>query len=207
VRSLRSIRWGWPTALLGAAAAGVGMGATGWIVTDTLERDNDFCNACHLEPGTPLHEGIRQRFDSSPPLDLAGVHAAAQGRAAPDGSFRCIDCHGGVGVVGRARVKLLAAKDGFWYAVGQFDEPEEMAWPLLEEDCSQCHASYEKSRPAIDAAPGPPPFHSLGVHNVALGVACVECHSAHQTGGSPELYYLQPARVRVQCARCHGEFD
>ena len=208
VRSLRPRSWGWPVvALVALVPTGVGLGVTGWVVTDALERDNDFCNACHLEPGAPLHIGIRQRYDTSPPLDLAGVHAAAEGRVGPDGSFRCIDCHGGVGVVGRTRVKLLAAKDAFWYGVGHFEEPEEMAWPLLDEDCRQCHAGFPKSGRMAGGVSAPPPFHSLGVHNVTLGVSCVECHDSHRTGGSPELYYLQPARVREQCARCHNEFD
>ena len=45
-------------------------------------------------------------------LKLAAAHAAAgnQGRPADPG-FRCIDCHGGVGLPGRARVKALAAMD------------------------------------------------------------------------------------------------
>ena len=142
-----------------------------------------------------------------PPLNLAGVHASARLPAKPADSFRCIDCHGGVGLVGRARVKLLAAKDGFWYAVGHFEEPAEMAWPLLDEDCGQCHPHFEASRRLAGEGFAPPPFHSLGVHNVALGVACVECHRSHETGGSRELYYLQPTQVRKQCSRCHHEFE
>jgi hypothetical protein len=201
VTSRRARRWPW---LLGLAVASVG--ATGWLVSDVLERNDDFCNACHLPSGTPLHSEIRERFDARPRVNLAGLHAAARPTRGSEQAFRCIDCHGGVGWVGRARVKLLAAKDGFWYAVGHFDEPVEMAWPLLDEDCSQCHPDFEESR-RLAAEAATPPFHALGVHNVALGVACVDCHAAHETGGSEELYHLQPKRVRRECARCHSEFE
>ena len=53
--------WG---VLLLAALAGLMMAPLGWWVTDRLEADNDFCNACHLEPGLPLHEQIRRDFDA-----------------------------------------------------------------------------------------------------------------------------------------------
>ena len=186
--------------VLGAAAA-VASGPAGWLVTDALERDNDFCNACHLEPGLPLHRQIRDDFDVRPVVNLVGVHASAETPRFTDG-FRCIDCHGGVGALGKARVKVLAAKDAFWWVVGHFDEPTEMVWPLRDEDCAQCHATFKDPDPRAPS----PAFHELVVHNAALGVACVECHLSHTTGGSEDLYYLQPTHVRAQCAECHSDF-
>jgi len=185
-------------ALLGIAAA-----PTGWVVSDALERNNDFCTSCHLREGVPLHGEIRRGFDARPALSLAGLHADA-GRGSPGAraGFRCIDCHGGVGLVGRARVKLLAARDAFWYVVGDFGEPTDMAWPLWDADCRQCHTRF---RPAADEFAAPA-FHSLGVHNVELGVTCVECHEAHEREVEPEASFLNAARVRAQCARCHAEF-
>ena len=81
----------------GAVAAPIG-----WMVTDHLESDDDFCNACHLEPGLPLHIDLRRDFDAPRAATLAGLHgsSAAAGREEP---FRCIDCHGGVSFAGRAR--------------------------------------------------------------------------------------------------------
>lgn len=187
---------------------GVIAGPTGWFVTDALEADNDFCNACHLEPGVALHAGIREDFDARPAANLAGLHAAAGVRVAGDDAvatreFRCIDCHGGTGFLGRARTKALAAKDAFWYVVGRFEEPDHMAWPLWDEDCRQCHDAFD---PPVEDAPIPA-FHSIGLHNVELGVACVECHDSHDTGGLEELYYLRATHVRTQCAQCHSEYE
>src|SRR5262245_65629532 len=97
--------------VLAALLGGVGAALLGWWISDRLEQRNDFCNSCHLEPDLPLHQGIRRDFDQEPARSLAGAHGAALVKTREDGAFRCIDCHGGVGPVGRARVKALAAKD------------------------------------------------------------------------------------------------
>ena len=193
-------------------AAGLVVGAAvaapaGWFGSDYLEQDDDFCNACHLEPGVPLHIEIRRDYDARPAASLAGVHGAAPHptRTGAEAAFRCIDCHGGVGFLGKARTKLLAAKDGFFWLTGHFDEPTEMAWPLLEEDCRQCHDDFSASE--ARAAEPNPPFHALAVHNVALGMSCVACHLSHEPGGLEDLYYLHPAQVRGRCAECHPELE
>lgn len=176
----------------------------GWLVTDHLEQDNDFCNACHLSPGEPLHREVRRIFDAAPPATLAAAHARAGNEARDDGSFRCIDCHGGVGLVGRARVKALAAKDAFWYVVGHFEEPSGMRWPLWDEDCRRCHPRFEESDPEPWENPR---FHQIGEHNVELGVGCVECHLSHDVEGDPDHDFLRARWVRTRCARCHREFE
>lgn len=193
-------------ALVGAPLGLVGA-AAGWLTTDWLERDNDFCNACHLSEDVPLHLEIRRDFDARPPDSLAAAHArvgaeeGVWGRPPAEG-FRCIDCHGGVGPIGRSRVKLLAARDAFWWVVGHFEEPEEMAWPLWDEDCRQCHVRFEEKGTAF----GEPAFHDLAVHNVDLGMGCVDCHLSHEKGGNVRASFLHPARVRARCAECHGGF-
>ena len=150
-----------------------------------------------------MHREKAAELRARPPIALAPAHAAAGNEAHADGAFRCIDCHGGTGWLGRARVKLLSARDGFWYVTGRFQEPEEMRWPLWDADCTQCHASF----PEEDRAASDPRFHDLAVHNRELGVACVACHAAHPAGGLTDLNFLQPTRVRTQCARCHEEFE
>lgn len=181
----------------------------GWFGSDALERDNDFCNACHLPAGPdgsqrPLHIGIRRDFDARPPATLAAAHAVQPRADRPeDPRWRCIDCHGGASLLGKARVKALAAKDAFWWAVGHFDEPEHMAWPLWDEDCTQCHAGFEpKAGPFED-----PAFHDLSVHNVELGIDCVGCHRSHDRAVNADAYFLNAGHVRSQCARCHTEFE
>jgi len=195
-------------AVVGVAALGALSAPIGWVVTDRLERDNDFCNACHLPSGVPLHRDVRRDFDARPAASLAALHDDAgsgeDASAHSAGGFRCIDCHGGVGWAGRARVKALAAKDAFWYAVGHFEEPDGMRWPLWDEDCTQCHDAFDES-PAPEWRS--PRFHELAVHNADLGVACVECHLVHDPGGDADAHFLHASHVRTQCARCHPEFE
>jgi nitrate/TMAO reductase-like tetraheme cytochrome c subunit len=188
--------------LLGASLGAV-LAAAGWVATDHLEQDDDFCNACHVSTGAALHAEIRRDYDARPAASLAGRHGAARVSHREDGGFRCIDCHGGKSLAGRARVKALAARDALVYLSGRFQEPESMRWPLWDEDCSACHASFEVAgRDESSSA-----FHALPVHNADLGVACVECHTAHEAGGDPIAFFLRRAPVRAQCARCHSEFE
>jgi hypothetical protein len=185
-------------ALVGALAAPVG-----WHVTDRLEQHDDFCNACHLASGEPLHASVRRDFMAAPPASLAAAHAAAGNRARADGAFRCIDCHGGTGAAGRLRVKALAARDAVVWALLRFEEPQGMRWPLRDADCARCHARFGAAREPWE----PPRFHQVPLHNVDLGVACVECHAAHETGGDAGAAFLRAAPLRAQCARCHAEFE
>ncbi len=184
--------------------AGVVAATAGWVTTDALERDDDFCTSCHLPSGTPLHQSLRSDYDERPYASLAARHAGAPVAGRIDSAFRCIDCHGGASLAGRLRVKALAAKDAFWYMVGRFEEPAHMAWPLWDEDCRKCHGSFAASG-ADDWAQTD--FHALPVHNAALGVACVACHRSHDGDGNPDAYFLHAASVRSQCALCHSEFE
>lgn len=195
--------------LVWGAVAGVVAAPIGWGLTDVLERDDDFCNACHLPSGRPLHEARRRDFDLRPPQSLAAAHAAAgiEAEGAAPRAFRCIDCHGGVGLLGRARVKTLAAKDAFWYVTGHFAEPKRMRWPLRDEDCRKCHAHFDEGEVESWQSPR---FHQLPVHNADLGVGCVECHLVHEPVPGPQApggHFLHASRVRTQCARCHSEFQ
>jgi nitrate/TMAO reductase-like tetraheme cytochrome c subunit len=195
-----------PRLLLGGGAAALAIAPLAWGVTDLLERDDDFCNACHLASGRPLHEAVRQDYDAAPPASLAAVHggAAVERAGGPLRDFRCIDCHGGTGLVGRARVKLLAAKDAAVYLSGHFDEPEGMAWPLLDADCRKCHARFDEAEAEAWRSPR---FHQLAVHNADLGVGCVECHLVHDADVDPTRHFLRASHVRSECARCHAEFE
>ena len=77
-----------PRILAIAGAVGAVAAPAGWLVTDRLEQRNDFCNACHLEPGVPLHAEIRRAFDGRPPSSLAAGHAAAGNEHRADGAYR-----------------------------------------------------------------------------------------------------------------------
>jgi hypothetical protein len=88
--------------------------------------------------------------------------------------------------------------------LGDFEEPEGMNWPLRDDDCVQCHAHFDESRPEPWRRPL---FHQLPVHNVELGVDCVECHRVHEAGAGATAHFLDVDHTRAQCARCHPEFE
>lgn len=185
--------------------AGVGLACAGWLISDALEANNDFCNACHLPTGAALHKEIRRHFDAEDVRNLAAVHGSSPlGQAGATRAFRCIDCHGGTGLLGRAKVKVLAAKDAMVWLAGDFDEPDHMEYPLGEADCRQCHPGFESQE---NADPDTTRFHFLAVHNADLGVDCVECHTVHEGGTDAKLFFLDAAHVRKQCGRCHSEFQ
>ena len=177
-----------------------------WWGTDRLEENDAFCGACHLPSGAPLHERNSGDFRARPAVSLAVAHAVAGNQARKDGAFRCIDCHGGTGLAGRARVKLLSARDALVYVSRHFEEPRGMRWPLRDDDCRRCHATFASAASAANEWEAPA-FHQVIVHNRELGVACVECHQAHPRGGLAERNFLHPDPVREQCARCHPEFE
>jgi hypothetical protein len=188
-----------------AAALLLAAAPAGFVASDRLEQRNEFCSSCHLEPGVPLHREIRSDFDAAVPASLAAAHARAGVEASgSQREFRCIDCHGGTSLVGRLRVKAVAARDAFWYVMGRFEEPRRMRAPLWDEDCAKCHPRFDESEPEEWESPR---FHQLAVHNTELGVACVECHRSHEQGGDPEAWFVSAAHVRTQCARCHAEFE
>ena len=179
----------------------------GWILSDRMEQNNDFCTSCHVSADVPLHIEIRRGFDANPPTTLSGVHGASPVRSRGVGAeaeFRCIDCHGGTSLVGRARVKALAAKDAFQYAIGSFEEPTGMGTALWDEDCTKCHAAFDEREVGEFESSR---FHQLAVHNVELGVDCVECHQVHTRGGNPDAFFIRAEWVRRRCALCHSEFD
>ena len=114
----------------------------GWWGSDRVEENDAFCTSCHLPNGTALHADNAADFAAQPAVSLAVAHAVAGNERRADGRFRCIDCHGGTGFAGRARVKLLSLRDAALYVSGRFEEPHGMAWPLRDDDCRKCHAAF-----------------------------------------------------------------
>jgi predicted CXXCH cytochrome family protein len=165
----------------------------GWFASDALESNNDFCTSCHLDAQTPLHARKARDFATAPATSLVAAHRSAEA------DFRCIDCHGGASFPNKLRVKLVAARDAGAYLLGRFEEPDDMEFPLWNEDCVQCHARYEPERE--DA------FHAIGVHNLPeFEFDCVQCHRAHPTGRDPALDFLASDDVLPVCRNCHEEF-
>ena len=71
-----------------------------------------------------------------------------------------------------------------------------MRWPLWDEDCRKCHASFARARATRAGARRA--FTSSPCTTSTLGVGCVECHPRTRRGGeSPSAHFLHAA----SCAR------
>ena len=98
----------------------------------------------------------------------------------------------------RLRVKTVAARDALLYLLGSFEEPDSMEYPLWDEDCVQCHETYEPER-SDD-------FHAFEDHNLPnFPYRCVDCHQVHANEGVARFDFLEPDRVRRVCRDCHEE--
>lgn len=188
-------RWGRRLLLAGAVALASGTAAIGYV--SHLEQDNRFCVACHRPDGKRLHGELFDRYEAKPPVNLSAAHAAAKK------AVTCIDCHGGVGVDGRARVLSIAAWDTLKYLSGQFKEPERMVVPLRDRECIQCHADHNAGLFPEGGQAGGRDFHKHSDHR-RLPMTCVECHAAH-VAGDPWLQFVNNRVVLPLCQRCHRE--
>lgn len=187
-------RWGRRLALAGAVALASGTAAVAYV--SRLEQNNRFCISCHLSDGKRLHAGLFNRYEANPPLDLSALHKAKK-------EIKCINCHGGVGVVGRSRVLALAAKDALKYVAGRFKESERMTVPLWDQDCAQCHGDYNVGSFPEGGQAGGRDFHKHPDHRT-LPMTCVQCHTSHVTG-DPRIKFLKNEVVLPLCRRCHKE--
>lgn len=162
-----------------------------------LERNNQFCVACHRPDGERLHGQLFARYESKPPVDLSALHHTKK-------AVKCIDCHGGVGVAGRSRVLAVAAWDTAKYLAGAFKEPDRMMVPLRDLDCLQCHADYNQGLFPEGGQGGGKDFHKLPEHRVLDGIRCAACHASHVVG-DPRLGFINNRVVLPLCRRCHRD--
>jgi len=190
-------KWRWARRLALAGVVALVSGTTVIAYVTHLEKDNQFCIACHAPEGKRLHGELFERYDAKPPVNLSAAHASAKKTA------KCIDCHGGAGVERRSRVLFIAAWDTLKYLTGRFKEPDRMAVPLRDRECVQCHADYETGPFPEGGQAGGRDFHKHPDHR-ALSSICVECHTAHVVGDA-RLKFLNNTVVLPHCQRCHKQ--
>lgn len=163
--------------------------ATGVFFTAAhLEENDAFCASCHSEPETTYFQ--RTQTDR---VDLASAHHAE--------SVRCIDCHSGPGVTGRASAILLGATDLAKFVTGQAQQPAPLLQPIPDANCIKCHSDVALARSFNEH------FHTFLSQWQAMDSAadtCVSCHSAHTTDGSVAIGFLEQERTLNVCQHCHS---
>jgi nitrate/TMAO reductase-like tetraheme cytochrome c subunit len=181
-------------ALLLLAAAGTSAGVQ-------LENRDAFCASCHTEPETTYYQRSLEL-----PSDLASSHAFLD-----TAEVRCIDCHSGIGVAGRAGSLAQGAWDLLRYLSGSYQQPAVSSNPIGDAACLKCHTP-PNGQPATDfAVPFDSSQHYHFAHYLAEWAArdpdpvgtCAFCHLAHTEGTVPEMHFTPPVASNDGCNDCH----
>lgn len=157
-----------------------------------LENNDAFCASCHTQPETTYVQRATQVRVS----DLASYHTQK--------ATRCIDCHSGAGMWGRAQGLQQGAHDLGNYLRGDFHSPAIITNPLSDESCVKCHAKiYE--RPAGAGKAGTNHYHFYlpqWRQADANAPRCLTCHAPHSTA-LESLKFMNQGKVGQLCESCH----
>lgn len=181
----------WTYGLVGAFVL-LALGSGGFLVAAHMEDDDTFCASCHTQPESTYVS----RAQAGQPTDLASYHTGAG-----DTPTKCIDCHSGSGVPGRAAAMTLGAFDLVSYLTGNARQPAPLTNPISDANCLKCHADTAATRDFNRH------FHRfLSQWQAADPQAgtCVSCHTGHATDGDPTLVFLNEQHTVAVCERCHA---
>jgi len=182
--------------LLLIAAILLGLFITGgsFAFAAQLEDHDPFCASCHTQPETTYVD----RGQAASAVDLASVHHQHD-------ATRCIDCHSGPGLTGRAQTIIqVGAVDLLAYVTHTAKQPAQLTIPIADANCLKCHAEVTQTRSFNRH------FHAFLARWQAVdpkAATCVDCHSAHTTDGDPTATFLQQARTEAVCQSCHAVRD
>ncbi len=188
------MRWLGLVVLVSLALLGVGTGAG-----LALEERDSFCASCHTEPETAYVAQAQTVSGRSTTLAASHARLDAPSAAASFSPVKCIDCHGGVGLTGRAQTLFeLGVGDTLAFVSGRAQQPARTTRPLPNANCARCHG-------AALAEPGfENHFHTKLAELQAPPLACVACHVSHSDQADPAQMYIRRAVVYPLCNECHA---
>ena len=187
---MRSFRWQW----LGIIAV-VGLvtliGSVAYV--SGLEQNDSFCASCHTEPETMFYNRFLRADAAQSATTLAAFHHYTK-------QVRCIDCHVGEGVLGRATVLTLAAWDALKYYSHTAQQPAQIVFDVQNEACSKCHAA-DIRKPGFENH-----YHNLYFDPQVSPpyLACVHCHVSHRVGDERTAFQFRDA-ILPRCEYCHAQ--
>lgn len=156
-----------------------------------MENHNSFCASCHTEGEVTFFN----RSTAASPTDLASIHDIK-------GQARCIDCHTGVGIVGRYGGLMAGATDLVSYFSGHYPQPAALEQAYPDANCLKCHASVSTKQDFNNH------FHVFLPKWQALdpqhAAHCVDCHASHDTKNDAGTVFLDKAATVKICQSCHA---
>lgn len=157
-----------------------------------LENQDSFCASCHTQPETTYVQRSRQVHAA----DLAAYHTQK--------ATACIDCHSGLGLLGRRLGLEQGAHDLVNYVRGEYHSPAITTNPLGDESCIKCHTKILEHPPGAGKA-GTNHYHFYlpqWQQADANAPRCVNCHAPH-TLGVESLKFMNQGQVGELCESCH----
>jgi nitrate/TMAO reductase-like tetraheme cytochrome c subunit len=156
------------------------------------EQASEFCASCHTEPEAEYLARYMRAVEQQSAEDLASFHYRQQG-------IRCIDCHVGEDVAGRAQVLAFAARNAFKRYTGFMQQPAVIVLPIQNEACLKCHEqqmrqpgfeNHMHNKPYYN--PEPVPF-----------IRCTDCHPSHRSGDERTAFLFRET-ILPHCEFCHA---
>ena len=163
--------------------------ASGFTFAATQEQHDAFCSSCHTQPESTFY----QRSLETQTVDLASFHKVK--------NTRCIDCHSGVGVVGRIEAELLGAHNALAFYTRTAVQPAKLTRPIGDESCLKCHQDVAARQDMNNH------FHVFLARWQAQdpkAATCVSCHQGHSTDGDSQIMFLNQAITQAVCEACHA---
>lgn len=164
-----------------------------------LENLDPFCASCHTEPES-------EYFDRSLrlPSDLASTHARSE--------VRCIDCHSGRGIAGRAGSLRQGASDLAAFIYGGYASPAVTTNPVGDAGCTKCHRQPSAVANLSAAVEGISSSHyhyreytaEWGHRQPDPRESCVMCHPGHLLGIAEEAAFAPGYPAETVCDACHA---
>lgn len=156
------------------------------------EQANAFCASCHTEPEMTYLARYLRAVEQQSAEDLAAFHYRKQ-------EIKCIDCHGGEGVVGRAEVLAFGARNAFKHYTGFQKQPATIILPLQNEACLKCH-DQEVRKPGFENHMHNKPY--LSQEPVPF-IRCTDCHPSHRPGDERTAFLFRET-IFPRCEFCHA---
>lgn len=178
---------------LAALVGGVGVGIQ-------LENRDSFCASCHTEPETLYYNRTL-----ATPIDLASAHGGTEPRV------RCIDCHSGEGIAGRALSLGQGAGDLLAYLLGNYTSPAETSNPVGDQGCTKCHIPVEREGAGAETTgtiASRSHYHFAEYLNEwwtripSPAGTCFACHPSHLGAGATQLD-IPTTNTSDACDNCH----
>jgi len=197
--------------LVGLAAFGIVMAASGFSFAASQETHDNFCASCHTEPESTFY----QRSISAQVVDLASYHTPQK--------TRCIDCHSGPGLFGRMQAELLGARNSTAWYLHFAKQPAPLTFPIKDANCLKCHQAVTQrdftpkqtvTIPGLQGGRGEEGegearfnhWHENLTRWQATdpnAVGCTSCHPGHSIDGNAQTGFQVGQTTNNTCRACH----